>query len=63
MTEKKRKKRGKGKMKTMSQLAHHFGVIMRAYPSDQQKDIIKVNSDASRFMYNEMVATDKELWQ
>ena len=31
------------------------------YPSDQQKQLIKINSDASRFIYNEMVAINKEL--
>lgn len=63
MTEKKQKKRGKGKMKIMSQLANHFGIKMRCYPSDRQKSVVKVNSDASRFMYNEMVGIDKELYQ
>ena len=36
---------------------------MRCYPSDQQKQLIKINSDASRFIYNEMVAINKELMQ
>ena len=47
----------------MAQLEYHYGLKMRCYPSDQQKQIIKVNSDASRFIYNEMVAIGKELWQ
>lgn len=50
-------------MKSMAKLKYHYGVKMRIYPSDQQKHIIKVNSDASRFVYNEMVAIDKELYQ
>ena len=50
-------------MKSMAQLEYHYGLKMRCYPSDQQKQIIKVNSDASRFIYNEMVAIGKELWQ
>lgn len=50
-------------MKSMAKLKYHYGVKMRIYPSDQQKQIIKINSDASRFVYNEMVAIDKELYQ
>lgn len=50
-------------MKSMAQLEYHYGLKVRIYPSDHQKQTIKVNSDASRFIYNEMVAIDKELWQ
>lgn len=50
-------------MKSMSKLKYHYGIKMRIYPSDQQKTIIKVNSDASRFVYNEMVSIDRELYQ
>ncbi|MCT3440136.1 transposase, partial [Limosilactobacillus fermentum] len=42
---------------------YHYGLKMRCYPSDQQKQLIKINSDASRFIYNEMVAINKELMQ
>ena len=50
-------------MKSMAQLKYHYGLKARIYPSDYQKQIIKINSDASRYIYNEMVAIDKELWQ
>ena len=50
-------------MKSMAQLEYHYGLKMRCYPSDQQKQLIKINSDASRFIYNEMVAIGKELMQ
>ena len=50
-------------MKSMAQLEYHYGLKMRCYPSDQQKQLIKINSDASRFIYNEMVAIGKELIQ
>ena len=50
-------------MESMAQLEYHYGLKVRIYPSDYQKQIIKVNSDASRFVYNEMVAIGKELWQ
>ncbi|AWV30236.1 transposase [Limosilactobacillus fermentum] len=50
-------------MKSMAKMKHHYGLKMRCYPSDQQKQLIKINSDASRFIYNEMVAINKELMQ
>lgn len=48
-------------MKSMAKMQYHYGLKMRCYPSDQQKQLIKINSDASRFIYNEMVAIGKEL--
>ena len=50
-------------MKKMSKLAYHFGLRMRIYPSTKQKQIIKVNSDISRTVYNKMVAIDQELYR
>ncbi|MFT8412120.1 MAG: RNA-guided endonuclease TnpB family protein [Schleiferilactobacillus perolens] len=50
-------------MEQMSELPYHFGIKVRFYPSDQQKAIIKVNTDTSRFVYNQMVADGKELWK
>ncbi|URL83332.1 transposase [Limosilactobacillus fermentum] len=50
-------------MKSMAQMECHYGLKVRIYPSDRQKKIIKINSDASRFIYNEMVAINKELMQ
>lgn len=50
-------------MKSIAKMKYHYGLKMRCYPSDQQKQLIKVNSDASRFVYNEMVAIGKELTQ
>jgi len=47
----------------MAELNYHFGLKVRIYPSDQQKAIIKCNSDASRFIYNQMVGIGKELSQ
>lgn len=32
-------------MKSMAQLEYHYGLKVRIYPSDYQKQIIKVNSD------------------
>lgn len=50
-------------VKSMAKMKYHYGLKVRIYPSDKQKQIIKLNSDASRFIYNEMVAINKELWQ
>ena len=50
-------------MKPMSKLAYHFGLKMRIYPSTKQKQIIQVNSDISRTVYNKMVAIDQELYR
>ena len=50
-------------MKSMAKMKCHYGLKVRIYPSDRQKKIIKINSDASRFIYNEMVAINKELWR
>ena len=47
----------------MKELQYHFGLKMRIYPSSAQKTIIKVNSDTSRFVYNEMVALNKKIYQ
>ncbi|WP_172413238.1 helix-turn-helix domain-containing protein, partial [Ligilactobacillus salivarius] len=50
-------------MKTMSELKYHYGLKMCIHPSTKQKQIIKMNSDVSRAVYNAMVAIDKELYQ
>ena len=50
-------------MKSMAKMQYHYVLKMRCYPSDQQKQLNKINSDASRFIYNEMVAINKELMQ
>ena len=49
-------------MKKMKDLAYHYGLKMRIYPSSQQKEVIKINSDVSRAVYNKLVAIDKELY-
>lgn len=46
----------------MSNLTYHFGLKIRIYPSTQQKQLIKLNSDIARTVYNKMVAIDQELY-
>lgn len=48
---------------TMAQLPYHYGVKFRIFPSTEQKRLIKCNSDASRFIYNEMNGMNRELYQ
>ncbi|MFM2766357.1 transposase, partial [Limosilactobacillus fermentum] len=31
-------------MKSMARMKYHYGLKMRCYPSDQQKQLIKINS-------------------
>ena len=45
----------------MSQLMYHFGFKYRFYPSDQQKTVIKINSDQSRYYYNHLIANKRKL--
>lgn len=49
--------------KTMAELPYHYGAKLRIFPSTQQKRLIKFNSDASRFIYNEMNGMNRELYQ
>jgi len=49
--------------KSMAQLSYHYGVKVRILPSSAQKRLIKRNSDASRFVYNEMNSMNRELYQ
>ena len=50
-------------MKKMKDFIHQYAVRLRIYPSFEQKDIIKLNSNASRYIYNKAVSIDKELYQ
>lgn len=49
--------------KSMVQLSYHYGVKVRIFPSSAQKRLVKRNSDASRFVYNEMNGMNRELYQ
>lgn len=47
----------------MCDYQYHYGLKVRCYPSNKQKQIIEHNLNGSRFAYNEMVAIDRELYQ
>lgn len=46
-------------MKRMNQLTYNYGIVLRFYPSDQQKKIIKLNYDNQRFVYNTLVGIER----
>lgn len=50
-------------MQTMAKLPYHYGTKFRIFPSRQQKELIKLNSDISRTIYNKLIAIDKEIFQ
>ena len=50
-------------MKKMNEYKHHMGITLRIYPSDKQKQIIIKNGSFSRFVYNRLVAVNKEIFQ
>lgn len=49
-------------MKSMADFKYHFGLHMKAYPSDQQKHIINLNISAARFVYNEMISLSTKIY-
>lgn len=49
-------------LKKMAEYTYHYGLMVRIYPNTEQKQIISVNSDVSRFVYNKMVQLGKEIY-
>ena len=47
--------------KKMVDYAYHYGLKVRIYPCQQQKEMIRRNADATRCVYNEHVAVNKEI--
>lgn len=50
-------------MKSMKDLMYHFGIKLRIYPNYQQKQIIELNGNISRTIYNKLVEINQELYQ
>lgn len=50
-------------MKTMQDFHFHTGIHVRAYFSDKQKQIVRFNGGAANFIYNRMVAVNRERHQ
>ena len=47
--------------KNMADYAYHYGLKVRVYPSQQQKEMIRRNAEAARCVYNEHVAVNREI--
>ena len=47
----------------MKQLTYHIGLCVRAFPSDRQKKSIRKNAGVNRFVYNRLVAVNKEMYE
>ncbi|WP_368483822.1 helix-turn-helix domain-containing protein, partial [uncultured Mitsuokella sp.] len=47
-----RKEANKMEHKKMADYAYHYGLKVRIYPSQQQKEMIRRNADAARCVYN-----------
>ena len=47
----------------MKQLTYHIGLCVRAYPSNRQNKIIRKNAGVNRFVYNRLVAVNKEMYE
>lgn len=50
-------------MKSMNKLEYHFGIKMRIYPDYRQRQLIELNGNISRTIYNKLVGIDQELYQ
>lgn len=47
-------------MRQMKDMPYIIGVKIRIYPSNEQKQMIAMNAGAARFVYNALVARDRE---
>lgn len=46
----------------MSEYTYHYGLMVHIYPNTEHKQVISVNSDVSRFVYNKMIQLGKEIY-
>ena len=46
-------------MRKIAKMFYHKGIVVKIYPSDEQRRIVAVNDGASRFVYNKLVERDK----
>ena len=49
-------------MLQMKNMSFVMGIKLRIYPTNEQKSIIAINAGAARFVYNRLVARNKELF-
>ena len=46
-------------MRKITKMFYHKGIMVKIYPSEEQRRIIAVNDGASRVIYNQLVDRDK----
>lgn len=49
-------------MRSMAELTYHYGLKVQIYPSPRQREIIGLNCNISRFIYNKMIEINLELY-
>lgn len=50
-------------MRKVADMTHHAGIVLKAYPSDNQKKLIAINDGAQRRVYNLLVGAHNEIWR
>lgn len=50
-------------MRSVKEMPYHRGLVVKLYPTDEQKRLIAVNDGAKRAVYNFLVAANNELYQ
>lgn len=50
-------------MRSAKDMPYHRGLVVKLYPTNEQKRLIAVNDVAKRAVYNFLVATNNELYQ
>lgn len=50
-------------MRSAKDMPYHRGLVVKLYPTNEQKRLIAVNDGAKRAVYNFLVATNNELYQ
>ena len=50
-------------MRTCKDMPYHIGIVMKLYPSHNQRRLIAVNAGAERAVYNLLVATRNEIYR
>lgn len=50
-------------MRPIADTPYIIGLKLRIYPTNEQKDMIAVNDGAARFIYNRLVARNREMYR
>lgn len=55
--------RGGSKVRPIADTPYIIGLKLRIYPTNEQKDMIAVNDGVARFIYNRLVARNREMYR